>query len=82
MIERFNKTFKSMLVKAMDGMDRIVVSAKLIDDLISNYNNTVHRMTGFTPYVLHRETTEDDVRQVRKKNYKYVARQRELGKRY
>lgn len=43
-IERFNRTVKQRLVKMGSKL-----TAKLLSDVISNYNDTVHRSIGMTP---------------------------------
>ena len=47
-IERYNKTIKSMIYKYM-GLTDDVVWVDVLGDIVENYNNTEHRMTGYPP---------------------------------
>ncbi|CEG36721.1 integrase core domain containing protein [Plasmopara halstedii] len=56
-IERFNRTIKQRLIK----MDFKRITHKLISDVISNYNSTVHRSIGMTPNEAKGQVMEADL---------------------
>ena len=69
LIERFNKTIKMKLIKIF-SYNNNVIWYNIIDDVINNYNNTIHSSINKKPIDM---TEEDEIIERAKKMYKTIV---------
>lgn len=60
-IERFHRTLKTMLNRAFTQFGTVRY-LELIQDIVQNYNNTVHSATQFKPTDLHKPDLDEKIR--------------------